>query len=134
MIEQIEQAIMEVVNRIDDVAKKNLPEVTGKLAKHVFDSGGADRNWKANAPSTVKRKKSSDPNIETGLLELTLSQPGFIMDDDYMVKLPVPPRSGDSNGYIYANAMREFDNLGRTPEDEKYMEQKLEELLANEFK
>lgn len=135
MIDQIEKAVMTTIDQIDALAKKDLPEVTSKLVKKVFNGNGNNgRNWKANAASTIKRKKSSDPNIETGLLELTLSQPGYIIDDNYMNGLPTPPRSGSSEGYREANAMREFDNLGRTPEDEAYIEQQLEVLIANEFK
>ena len=135
MIDAIEKAIMDTVDKIDDVAKAELPKVTSKLVKKVFDGNGNNgRNWKPNTPSTVKRKKSSNPNIETGLLELTLSQPGFILDDAYMNKLPIPPRSNSIDGYSYANSTREFDNLGRTQQDEEYLEQQLEVAIANEFK
>lgn len=135
MIDAIEKAVMDTVDKIDNVAKTALPGITTQLVKKVFNGNGNNgRNWKPNAPSTVKRKKSNDPNIETGLLELTLSQPGFIIDDAYMNQLPVPPRSNSIEGYWEANSTRQFDNLGRTQQDEEYLEQQLEVAIANEFK
>lgn len=133
-MEEIEAQIMQTIEKIKQVSKSELPEITGKLVKKVFDEPGNNgRNWSPNKESTVKRKKSNNPNIETGLLELTLSQPGFIIEDDYMARLPVPPRSNSSDGYQYANDMREFDDLGRTSQDEEYIESQLEEILSNEF-
>lgn len=133
-MDEIEAVIMESIDKIKQVSKNALPEITSKLVKKVFNEPGNNgRDWDPNKSSTIKRKKSSDPNIETGLLELTLTEPGFIIEDDYMNRLPIPLRSNSSDGYLYANDMREFDNLGRTEQDEQYIETKLEEILSNDF-
>lgn len=134
-IENIQKQVNDTVETIINTIKVEFPSVTGILVKDIFDTKGTidNRNWAPNAKSTIARKKHDNPNVDTGLLETTLSQPSFILDDNYMGNLPKPPK-GRSNGYLYANKMRKFDDIGRTPEDEKILEQKLEEKILNAIK
>jgi hypothetical protein len=131
----IDFGILELMKQVSDIAKVQMPELLGKLAKEIFDSKGQShgRHWNPNKPSTVARKKSSNPNIETGVLEQYLTQPGILEDDNYMSYLPAPANDSQ-NGYKFANAMRPFDDIGRTPEDEEWLEQQLEIKLQSQLK
>lgn len=136
----LDTLIQEWIKQFDEKLKAVLPEATGKLAKNVMRSNGNGRNWEANATSTKYNKGEDDPNHDTGLLEMTLSQPGFIMQDDYMAKLPKADtrkiRGGKEYGirkdpdYKWANKIRRFDNIGETEKDEEVLEKELEKLLA----
>lgn len=134
-IENLTKQINQTIEEINKTADKELPKAAVKLVAKVFSPQGDNngRNWKPNAPSTIKRKKLSYPNIETGQLVHTLLEEGYILDDDYMEKLPTPSRSKNPDGYEEANAMREFDNIGRTPQDEDFLEQKIEEVLNDKY-
>jgi len=139
----INDLIAQTANKIDSIAELEFPNIASQLVKDTFDTKGAatGRNWKANAPSTIKRKGFDSRNTETGLLEDALSQPGFILDDDYMGRLPsrsVNAKGHKSGGdYQFANSIdnyaNRFDNLGRTANDEKYMLKRLVEVIINVF-
>ena len=130
-MDQFEQIANDIVEQTNKKIKAIFPEIVAKLAKEIFDTQGTidGRNWKDNTESTAKRKGRNSPNIDTGLLEHVLSQPGFVMDDAYMDKLPESNKS--PKGYKYANDMRNFDDIGRTPADEAIIEKELELRLAN---
>lgn len=134
--DEINKLINDSVEDIRKEADNALLKATPKLVAKVFNSGEGNngRNWKPNAPSTIKRKKHRAPNIETGDLMLALMEEGFILDDNYMDDLPIPPRTGDPNGYEYANEQRSFDNIGRTAEDEKFLEHEIEQALIDKYK
>lgn len=130
-----EYGVDDTINQIITIVKTQVPEILGNLAKEIFDSKGQShgRNWEANKPSTIARKKGSNPNIETGILEQYLTQPGILEDDNYMGYLPSPPNDSQ-NGYKFANAMRPFNDIGRTPEDEEWIERQLEQKLQSQLK
>lgn len=134
-IEDLNKQINQTIEEVNKTADKELPKAAVKLVAKVFSPQGDNngRNWKPNAPSTIKRKKLSYPNIETGQLVYTLLEEGYILDDNYMDKLPTPTRSGNPDGYAYANEMREFDNIGRTPQDEEFLEQQIEKVLNDKY-
>jgi hypothetical protein len=131
----IDFGVIDSMKEVSDIIKVQMPELLGKLAKEIFNSKGQShgRHWTPNKPSTVARKKSSNPNIETGQLEQYLTQPGILEDDNYMHYLPTSP-NGRTHGYKYANAMRPFDDIGKTSEDEEWLERQFELKLQSQLK
>lgn len=143
---QIEELINQSVLKIDGIAKSAYPNELAKLAEEIFASGGKShgRNWADNTASTQKRKGGNSPNIDTGLLEHTLTQTGFLQNDDYMDKLPKPIKSksskgkksnssDDPNGYKFANKMRPFDDIGKTDDDKEWVVKEVIKRIISEY-
>jgi hypothetical protein len=130
----IDFGIKESMQNVDNIIQTQYPKILANLANDIFASGGKShgRDWADNTPSTIKRKGGNSPNIESGQLEDWLSTEGNILDDDYMSRLPSSTKVGNwgDNGYLYANSLRKFDDIGRTEQDEKYIENE----LANKIK
>ena len=127
---QIEALIMASAKKINEVINKNHPIILAKLGEDVFANKGSFNGhsaWKPNAPSTIKRKGRDDPNIDTGFLEHKISTPGFLESENWLDNIP------NSRGYKAADKMRKFSDIGKTDDDEKYIEQQLEVALKNEL-
>lgn len=137
MLEELTDAINvqieDMNNKIDRIVQLQYPILLSQLAKEIFDSKGKThgRNWDGNKPSTIKRKGFDHRNVETGLLETTLEQPGFLVDDDYMFHLP---DAKGNHGYKFANSYAPFDDIGRTSNDEDWINTRLAEEIQNDFK
>ena len=130
----IDFGISESIKKIDAIIQKEYPKELSNLAEDIFASGGKshNRNWSENKPSTIKRKGGNSPNIETGQLENWLTTDNNLVDDDYMARLPTPSKgTWGENGYLYANELRKFDDIGRTPEDEEYIVNQLVIKIRN---
>lgn len=128
--------IQESMQKVTEIIESEYPKLLSKIAEEIFASGGKShgRNWEDNKKSTIKRKGGNSPNIETGQLENWLTSEGNLLEDDYMTKLPTPKRSQwGENNYTYANQLRKFDDIGRTQDDEEYIEQKLIEKLKQKL-
>lgn len=127
---QIEALIMASVKKIDEVINENHPIILAKLAEDVFANKGSFNGrsaWAPNTPSTIKRKGRDDPNYDTGFLEHKVSTPGFLESENWLDNIP------NSSGYKAADKMRKFSDIGKTNDDEKYIEQQIEVALKNEF-
>jgi hypothetical protein len=126
---QVDRIIGSLTALIEDTAKDTLPKILSQLAKEIFDSKGTThgRQWDENSPSTARAKGKNHRNVDTGLLQDTLEQPGFLLDDDYMERLP---QTYPDRNYKYANySPNKFDDIGRTNDDEKYIEAQIEVAL-----
>ena len=132
---QIEELINQSVLKIDEIAKSAYPNELAKLAEEIFAGGGKShgRNWADNTTSTQKRKGGNSPNIDTGLLEHTLTQTGFLQNDDYMDKLPTPSKSKNPQGYEFANKMRPFDDIGKTDDDKEWVVKEVIKRIISEY-
>lgn len=131
----IDFGIDESMKKIDSIIQSQYPKILAELAEDIFASGGKThgRNWAENKPSTIKKKGGNSPNIESGQLEDWLSTEGNIVDDDYMTRLPSPLDDWGGEGYLAANALRKFDDIGRTSDDEKYIEEQLTEKIQEQL-
>ena len=136
LTESIQGIIDESISKVDAIIKVEYPQDLSLLAKEIFDSAGKThgRNWLDNTESTTKKKGKNHRNVESGDLQLYLETPGVLEQEDYMTSLPTPKRSKDPNGYIYANNLAKFDDIGRTPDDEQWLEQKLTEAIINGYR
>ncbi len=145
----LDLGIQESITKIDEIIEKEYPLILATLAREIFESKGQShgRHWEPNTESTKKRKGSDYPNIETGQLEDYLTTPGFLEDDNYMANLPTPQRTGkakggmnhqknysNTNNYEYANALRPFDDIGKTADDEEFIERQLEIAITAQYK
>lgn len=107
-----------------------LPE----MAKQLFDSDGSfdgREGWQPNAPSTIKRKKSNKPNVDTGNLKEFMTTPDNLVSNDWLDKLSTP--NGSIDGYKYADNLRKFSDLGETEMDADYIANRLQDLLLEQF-
>lgn len=128
--------IQDSINKINEIINEEYPKILSNIAEDIFATGGKShgRNWKENTASTIKKKGGNSPNIETGQLENWLTTDNNLLNDDYMSKLPTPKNSmWGENDYLYANKLRKFDDIGRTYNDEKFIEQKLIEKLKQKL-
>lgn len=122
----IEDAIQETINRIDTIVESKYPIRLAECAELVFESMGTeptDRGWSENSENTKKKVGALGKfhrNVDTGFLMEYASTPGMIVDDDWLDRMP------DSEKYKYANELGRFDDIGRTKQDEIWIEQKLE--------
>lgn len=130
--------IKKTIKTVDEVIKREHPIILAEMAKELFTNEGHFNNrpgWEANAASTIRKKKNARPNVETGFLEEKLSTPGVLEDDNWLDNLTPPPgvngRRRNTNGYKYANVLRKFDDIGKTPEDKALIEKELEKELKN---
>lgn len=117
--------IEEVAIQINTIVKNEHPKILAQLAKEIFDSRGHShgRNWDDNTPATAKRKGKNHRNVDTGLLQETLEQDGFLMQDNYMDDLP---QSSPDRNYKYANyGNNKFDDIGRTENDKLWVKERL---------
>lgn len=156
-MDELSQAINTIidnsVSKINEIVKKEHPKILAKLAKEIFESVGQShgREWQPNTSATVNGFYSKSPsgisfhvkgkgfnrrNYETGQLMNTLTEVGFLEDDNYMENLPTAPR-GNSYGYKAANSINSFqnrfDDIGRTPDDEEYISNQLAEAIIIAF-
>jgi hypothetical protein len=120
--EQIDLIISESVFLINEVIERSVPKDLSNLAQDIFDSKGGThgRMWESNAVSTKKRKGFDHRNVETGALEAALTTDGFLMDDNYMDEL-----AQINEGYLYANALAPFDDIGRTKDDVSWLREQI---------
>lgn len=122
----------EIMPKIAETVEKEMPFAMAELATEVFDSMGSsptDRGWTPNSENTRKREGIAGKfhrNIDTGQLRDLLSTPGVLMDDGWFGKLP--------DAYKDANKLGRFDSIGKTPQDEEFVEKILERELATALK
>ena len=123
----IEQITKESETQIDEIVSAEYPFVLAELALVVFETEGTEptnRNWAPNSDKLVKRVGvlgKFHRNIDTGELMNKLSTPGFLLNDSWFESLP--------EEYKYANEAAPFDNIGKTVDDQKYIEEELEKIL-----
>lgn len=129
----VNDAISEVFNKIAEKVEPTYSRELANFAKEIFDSAGHanGREWQPNADSTVKRKGFNHRNVEDGVLEQTITEEGFLMQDDYMDEL-----ISLNEGYEYANAVGDgqnrFDDIGKRPEDqEEIMQRTVKDIVEN---
>lgn len=121
----IKQVVEESAQQIDEIAQQAFPDAVADCAELVFVSMGTeptDRGWSENSENTKKREGimgKSHRNVDTGFLAEYASTPGNILDDNWLKNMP------HSESYEYANALGRFDDIGRTPDDEEWIKQKL---------
>lgn len=123
-----EALIQPTVVKIQEIVNQEQPKILSQLAKEIFDSAGTThgRHWDVNTESTAKRKGKNHRNVDTGLLQSTLEQDGFLMQDDYMASLP--------DKYNHANySPNKFDDIGRTADDEQYVVDQLAIKIVSEL-
>ena len=139
---------IEVVNKL---IQESYPVLVSEIAKKVFDSGGSElgRSWGELDQYTIKRKESlisptlrkspDSKNIRSGRLYDFLTNPTNLDDESYINKLPNPPiykyttepKIESENNYLDANALRPFDDFGKTQDDINYIESRLEKIIQD---
>lgn len=125
----ISEVMVKISNQLPPLYSQNLAE----FAKEIFESKGTahGRNWQPNEESTAKKKKGLNRrNYDTGELERTLTEDGFLVNEDYMDEL--------GEGYHFANmvgdGVNRFDDIGKREEDKAEILERSLQQLVKEYK
>lgn len=127
--ESLTGLLTNTIKKIDTIVNSNYAKIRADQAKNIFDAEGAYNGrdkWKENAPAYKKSKGDRPIMQKTQQLYDAMSDPETFEEENWEGKiLDINP------GYLEADAIRPFHNIGDTPEDKAEIDKNLEKVIES---